>query len=591
MEKYHSIPSVMDGLRPTQRKVLFTCFKRNDKDKVEVIKLAGSVAADSAYREGEASLMGTIIGLAQDFVGSNNLNLLVPIGEFGTRHEGGKDAASSRYLSTVLSELARFIFHPSDDPLLKHQIDSNEEIEPESYVPIIPMILINGTSGIGTGGMIDFLKFNPRHIVDFLKQKLDGKQPLPINLWLKGFTGKIEGSGDNQYTSSGNYAVLSSTQVEITELPFGVWTHNYKISVIEKLLRGSEEMSPLITDFQEHHTGNTVKFTVTMSEAKMRQAKDEGLYKAFQLQSTHYITSMVLCDPSGSPKIYYSYQQILEDFYPVRLKLYEKRKNYFSGYLQAISKKLSNQFRFVCEVIDDVLIVFNKGNILEVEDLRHRNYDPDPVSVWKRTNNRKVTDEDAGEVQTGDYNYLLHMFDFSLDSKQKLLKKRDFYVKEYDILLKKSASDLWLEDLEQFMVVLKEVEDAEEGKLASIVETAPSNQGRLIVPGVNDVELSQTSEEAAPANVGSNVRAPKDSELPLKNKKKEDEPKKKGRKRVAKADEGNPASGLSVMAIVSFLNMLVFRRRVVIPQTENVIDVLDTGMSVRNSLAAGYPSS
>ncbi|EFX84648.1 hypothetical protein DAPPUDRAFT_314782 [Daphnia pulex] len=174
-----------------------------------------------------------------------------------------------------------------------------------------------------------------------------------------------------------------------------------------------------------------------MSEAKMQQAKDEVLYKAFQLQSTHYITSMVMCDPSGSPKMYYSYQQILEDSYP-----------------------LSNQFRFACEVIDDVLIVFNKGKVLEVEDLRHRNYDP--VSVWKRTNNRNVTDEEAGEVQTEDYNYLIHMFDLSLDSKQKWLKKRDFYVKEYDILLTKSASDLWREDLEQFMVGLKEVEDAEE---------------------------------------------------------------------------------------------------------------------------------
>jgi DNA topoisomerase-2 len=87
------------------------------------------------------------------------------------------------------------------------------------------------------------------------------------------------------------------------------------------LLRGSEEMSPLIFNFKGHHTGTTVKFTVTMSKAKMQQAKDEGLYKAFQLQLTHYITSMAMCDPSGSPKMYYSYQQILEDSYPVRLNL------------------------------------------------------------------------------------------------------------------------------------------------------------------------------------------------------------------------------------------------------------------------------
>jgi DNA topoisomerase-2 len=102
-----SIPSIVDGLKPGQRKVLFTCFKRNDKREIKVAQLAGSVAELSAYHHGETSLMTTIINLAQNFVGSNNLNLLQPIGQFGTRLHGGKDAASPRYIFTMLSPLAR----------------------------------------------------------------------------------------------------------------------------------------------------------------------------------------------------------------------------------------------------------------------------------------------------------------------------------------------------------------------------------------------------------------------------------------------------------------------------------------------------
>lgn len=109
---------MIDGFKPGQRKVIFTCIKRNDKREVKVAQLAGSVAEHSAYHHGEASLCATIVNLAQNYVGSNNINLLEPRGQFGSRLEGGKDSASPRYIFTKMSPITRLIFHPHDDPLL-----------------------------------------------------------------------------------------------------------------------------------------------------------------------------------------------------------------------------------------------------------------------------------------------------------------------------------------------------------------------------------------------------------------------------------------------------------------------------------------
>jgi DNA topoisomerase II len=150
-DNQRSIPSAVDGLKPGQRKVLFACFKRNLKNEIKVAQLGGYVAEQSAYHHGEASLYLTIVNMAQNFIGSNNLNLLEPLGQFGTRLQGGKDAASPRYIFTNLSPLARAVFHPHDDPLLNYLNDDGHSIEPEWYIPVVPMILINGGEGIGTG--------------------------------------------------------------------------------------------------------------------------------------------------------------------------------------------------------------------------------------------------------------------------------------------------------------------------------------------------------------------------------------------------------------------------------------------------------
>lgn len=237
-DNVRSIPSLVDGLKPGQRKVLFTCIKRNDKKEVKVAQLAGSVAEHSAYHHGEASLCATIVNLAQNFVGSNNINVLEPRGQFGTRLSGGKDCASARYIFTKMSPLTRMIFHPHDDPLLKHEYDDNLKIEPVWYIPIIPMVLVNGAEGIGTGWMTKIPNYNPREIVRNIRALLDDEEMVNMIPWYKNFKGTIEDCGDHRYIVSGEVAVLNNNKVEITELPVGTWTQTYKENVLEPMLHG-----------------------------------------------------------------------------------------------------------------------------------------------------------------------------------------------------------------------------------------------------------------------------------------------------------------------------------------------------------------
>jgi DNA topoisomerase-2 len=175
-DNIRSIPNLIDGFKPSQRKILYTCLKNNIKNDIKVSQLTGSVMKDSAYHHGNISLEGTIVNMAQDFVGSNNINLLQPMGQFGTRLKGGSDAASSRYIFTKLSDISRNIFNENDEPLLTYLDDDGFSIEPMYYVPIIPMVLVNGSSGIGTGWSTDIPNYNPNDIIKYLVNKIKNQK-------------------------------------------------------------------------------------------------------------------------------------------------------------------------------------------------------------------------------------------------------------------------------------------------------------------------------------------------------------------------------------------------------------------------------
>ncbi|KAH0513860.1 DNA topoisomerase 2-beta, partial [Microtus ochrogaster] len=460
-----SIPSLVDGFKPGQRKVLFTCFKRNDKREVKVAQLAGSVAEMSAYHHGEQALMMTIVNLAQNFVGSNNINLLQPIGQFGTRLHGGKDAASPRYIFTMLSSLARLLFPAVDDNLLKFLYDDNQRVEPEWYIPIIPMVLINGAEGIGTGWACKLPNYDAREIVNNVRRMLEGLDPHPMLPNYKNFKGTIQELGQNQYAVSGEIFVVDRNTVEITELPVRTWTQVYKEQVLEPMLNGTDKTPALISDYKEYHTDTTVKFVVKMTEEKLAQAEAAGLHKVFKLQTTLTCNSMVLFDHMGCLKKYETVQDILKEFFDLRLSYYGLRKEWLVGMLGAESTKLNNQARFILEKIQGKITIENRSKKDLIQMLVQRGYESDPVRAWKEA-------QEKG--------------------------------REVNDLKRKSPSDLWKEDLAAFVEELDKVEAQEredilagmsgkaiKGKVGKpkvkklqLEETMPSPYGRRIVPEI-----------------------------------------------------------------------------------------------------------
>lgn len=529
MDNERSIPNLVDGFKPGQRKVLFACLKRNLVKEMKVAQLAGSVAELSAYHHGEVSLMSTIINLAQNFVGSNNINLLMPLGQFGTRLHGGKDAASPRYIFTMLSSVTKMIFNPNDEALLKSLYDDNNRIEPEWYVPIIPMVLVNGAEGIGTGWSTKIPNYDPREIISNLKRLMAGEQPQKMLPWYKGFKGTIEEIDEFKYVTSGEVSIIDDQTIEITELPIKTWTQTYKENVLEPMLTGTDKVQPLIIDFKEYHTDTTVKFIIKMAPEKLAQAEEQGLHKVFKLQTTMSTNSMVLFDSKGCIKRYSNIDEILKEFYEVRLDFYHRRKDYMEGMLAAESLKLDNIARFICEKIDGIIVIENKPKKEIIQTLVRRGYDPDPVKAWKESQNKLQALEDmsdnneeeesgSGGPSSTDFNYLLSMQLWCLtkEKKDELLKQRDDKSEELYQLRKKSPKDLWMDDLEIFLKELDVVEQKQEdddspgstivaktakskGKCRQrmlVSETKPSPMGRRVIPRIDPAIIARAGHEA-----------------------------------------------------------------------------------------------
>ncbi|KAI8042943.1 hypothetical protein M5D96_004267 [Drosophila gunungcola] len=511
-----SIPSLVDGLKPGQRKVMFTCFKRNDKREVKVAQLSGSVAEMSAYHHGEVSLQMTIVNLAQNFVGANNINLLEPRGQFGTRLTGGKDCASARYIFTLMSPLTRLIYHPLDDPLLEYQVDDGQKIEPLWYLPIIPMVLINGAEGIGTGWSTKIANHNPREVMRNLRAMINGEEPKVMHPWYKNFKGCMEYVSDGRYVQTGNIQILPGNRVEITELPVGVWTQNYKENVLEALSNGTDKVKAIVSDYREYHTDTTVRFVVSFASGEFEriQAEDGGFYRVFKLTTTLSTNQMHAFDQNNCLRRFPTSIDILKEFYKLRLEYYARRKDFLVGQLTAQSDRLSDQARFILEKCEKTLVVENKQRKAMCDELLKRGYRPDPVKEWQRRikmEDAEAPDDDDEEegaapsssakvkkekdvdpekafkkltdVKKFDYLLGMSMWMLTEERKNELLKQRDAKLAELADLLKKTPELLWLDDLDVLEAKLDEVEEKERLEEQGInLKTSKSLKSQKAVP-------------------------------------------------------------------------------------------------------------
>ena len=438
-----SIPNMVDGLKISLRKILFSAFKRKLTSEIKVAQFSGYVSEHSAYHHGEASLNGAIVNMAQNYVGSNNIHLLQPNGQFGTRLHGGDDSASERYIFTMLNPLTRFIFPEADDSILNYLNDDGTLVEPEFYVPIIPFALMNGISGIGTGFSCSIPAFSPNQIIDYLRFKLRGEDPSSLGEFIpyyEGFKGTIEKVDNNKYLTKGVYEKIDNDKIRISELPIGTWTMPY-ISYLEGLADGTTDKNgkkvyPSIRDFTSMSTEVNIDISITFPRGKLADLEEKvdtatnlnGVQKLLKLTSSVSSTNMHMFDKDCKLRKYGSVEQIIDDFYDVRLSTYSKRKKQMIIDLEKLLVKLSNRAKYILATLD--------GSV----DLRKKN-----AQLVKELMTSKGFD-----LIDGNFNYLIKMPMDSVtqENVEKILKEKRDAENELNKLKKTTLETMWLSELE-----------------------------------------------------------------------------------------------------------------------------------------------
>ena len=432
-----SIPNIMDGLKTSQRKILYSSFKRNLKNEIKVAQFSGYVSEHSLYHHGEQSLNSAIVNMAQNYVGSNNINLFEPKGQFGTRLQGGKDSASERYIFTNLNNITRLIFKQDDEHVLNYVDDDGILVEPYYYAPIIPMILVNGSKGIGTGFSTDIICYNPLSIINYIQANLIGDQEImdsiDIQPYYNGFKGTIENINEFKYIFKGKYKIISN-DVHITELPIGTWTDDYKQFLENKINLNNS----LIKDYTDLSTEVNIDITVKFAKGAINDLLNQkqeyncnGIEQYLKLYTTKQTNNMHMFDEKQKLKLFKTPKDIINYYIIIRRNIYIKRKQRQIEIMREKEILLTNKSRFICENLDNTI------------DLRRKK--KDQVCLLLSNRNYDIIDND------NEYKYLVKMPMDSVTEENivKLNNEKDDIMNKINILVNTTENQIWLDELEE----------------------------------------------------------------------------------------------------------------------------------------------
>ena len=466
-DNIRSIPSLSDGFKPSLRKIYYGANLRKIwKEEIKVAQFAGFIGDQTAYHHGEVSLHEAIIGMAQTYVGSNNLNLLLPNGAFGTRAMGGKNYASPRYIYTQLNALDKFLFREEDEITYEHNFDDGAEVEPKVYAPIIPMILVNGAVGIGTGFSTNIPCHNPKDLIKNTKRMMKGEEPELISPWYRGFTGKIHKINPQVYESRGTFEYVDNNTIIITELPIGVWTEPYKL-FLENMIADDpkkHDKEKILKSVENNSGNNTVKITVTFQPGTLQDLiKSDELEKTLKLTKKINLSNMYLFGVDGKIKKYKTVEEIQKEFYQFRLQTYVTRKELKIRELKHELDLMFWKIQFLKDYRDGkITVVQKKGKIFESLPKEEVYKQLEVLEYPKLASNVNATEQEK------DYDYLanIKIWDLTVEHLKKLeedyQQKRDIY----KIYKKTPVETIWLSELEEFEVAynkwLKEMEDEDE---------------------------------------------------------------------------------------------------------------------------------
>jgi len=415
-----AIPSVVDGFKPTHRKIIHVCnqiWKTGSEKPLKVFQLAGKVASDAFYHHGNQSLENAITTMAQKF--KNNAPLLDEIGQFGSLRS--PQAGAPRYIGTKLNGNFKLLY--KDFELLEYKEEEGEIIEPKFFLPIIPTILINGSSGIAVGFSSNLLNRDVKSVTDACISLLNGKSIKEIKPSLNEFTGEFIQDPENnrRWIIKGKFQRVNTSTVRITELPPSMTYEKYE-EILDKLCDNKDIVS------YDDNCKDNIDYTIKFTRADLEKYDDEKLVKLLKLEesSTEIFSTL---DEWGKLKIFENSSDIIEYFVNFRLSYYHKRKKFMLDKMQHELKVLSNRGRFIKSILDEKLKVNNVSK-------------PDIIKGIEEMGLDKIDDS---------YDYLLRMPIYSLTKELFEKLKEDFTNKKLDIkkLEETDPKDMYLDDLNE----------------------------------------------------------------------------------------------------------------------------------------------
>ena len=413
-----AIPSVIDGFKPTQRKIIHISnqtWKTGSEKTLKVFQLSGKVASDCYYHHGDASLSNAIITMAQRF--KNNAPLLEEDGQFGSLRS--PQAGAPRYIGTKLSENFKLIY--KDFELLEYKEEEGESIEPKYFLPIVPAVLLNGSSGIAVGFASNVLNRDIKSIIDACVKVLAGKEPGEVKPSLNGFNGEFIQDKENnkRWIIRGKYDKVNTTTVKITELPPSMTYEKYE-DILDKLVDDK-----VIVTYDDNCKDN-IDYTIKFTRSDLDKLDEDKLIKLLKLEesSTEIFSTL---DEFGKLMIFENTSDIIKYFVDFRLKYYHKRKQFLLDKMNRELKILSNRGRFIKAIIDGKLKVNNVSKSIIIEGIEAMGLD-------------KIDDS---------YDYLLRMPIYSLTKEMYDKLKEDFTIKKEEIktLEATDPKDMYILDL------------------------------------------------------------------------------------------------------------------------------------------------
>ena len=423
----------IDGLKLSQRKVVYAAFKRCYNSWLKTDTMCAQTQIDTNYIHGAANLEVVIDNMVANYVGANNYPLLIGnSGGFGCRISPRPSAG--RYTRIHLADIAKKLFLEIDNEILEKQVFEGDEIEPKFFVPIFPVMFLNGASGMSTGFSNEILPRNPAEVIEYIKKKIAGTERPRMQLlpWFKGHLGKVEFNKElNRNESFGVVTRNNTTSYTITELPIGTEYQKY-VEFLDKLCDNG-----IIVDYDDKCDPKTDKilFNIkTTREFTKKHTDERKLYDAF-----HLIKSLpeVLCciDENNRVKEFNSIQDILDMFINIRLKFYDKRKKYILESLKSKISELVSKYTFVLGIVKKTIVVSNKKKDDIIKQI-------DPID--------KIIKID------GSYDYLRRMPIHSLTTEKLAeLKQQIIDTKaEFDKVKATTIQDMWLGDLHELKKVL-----------------------------------------------------------------------------------------------------------------------------------------